>query len=370
MEKLKLCHISLGLYPDSRDGSAKFARGVYDELKRRGHDITMLTGIWNEGFDDPNIIPLSIPQARFFWAPKFLLKFRSYIKSHQFDLIHTNGSRGSLPVLFSKTPFITNIHDLGPFEANFTKIPVLKWLERRNAQKAARIITCSSIIHEGIERFMGAERSKMRNVWSAIDPRFQPEKKAGQQLKEKMGLKGPTLFYVGRIAFYKGIDHIIEAYYRVKKEIPDLNLVIGGKPELKLIETYQQWKTQYPEIRFVGMIPDEEMPIYYSMADAFITYSYASEGFGLTPVEAIACGTPVICSTMPAYREVLEDHAIFVEPQNPVKLAETISQFFHQQDLNHEKIKKAQEFIKRYSWTSVVDQIETIYQDFLQNYGK
>ena len=71
MDKLKLCHISLALYPDRRDGASKFIRGIYYELKTRGHEITFLTAKWGTGFEDPNVVTIDIPKFRFLWVPKF-----------------------------------------------------------------------------------------------------------------------------------------------------------------------------------------------------------------------------------------------------------------------------------------------------------
>lgn len=272
--------------------------------------------------------------------------------------------------MFSGKPYISTLHDLGPFEAQFTKIPIVKWIEKRNAQKAKRIITCSEIIKQGIHAVMGADINKIQCVYSAIDPQYHPMPKEGKALREQLGLKGPVIYYVGRLAFYKGIDHIIHAFYAAKKTIPDLNLVIGGKPELKLVDTVEQWKRDYPEVRFLGPIPDDQMAAHYSMADVFVTYSYAAEGFGLTPVEAVACGTPVICSTMPAYKEVLEDNAIFVEPQQPDKLAEAFKQFFKDPDAGKAIISKAKKFIERYTWPAVADRVEQVYTNYLQEFGK
>jgi glycosyltransferase involved in cell wall biosynthesis len=112
------------------------------------------------------------------------------------------------------------------------------------------------------------------------------------------------------------------------------------------------------------------MPVYYSLADVFVTYSYASEGFGLTPIEAIACGTPVICSTLPAYKEILEDHAIFVEPQRPDLLSDTFLRFFKDPSINKILLSTAQKFIQRYTWDAVTDRVESVYETFLQGQRK
>ncbi len=366
MEKKKICIISVGVFPDHKDGAAKYIRGLFDTLKSRGHSVKMLTGQWDEGFTDPDIIAFKIPKSRIFWVPSFYRKVRKYLKKHDFDIIQVNGSRGYVPLTFSKHKFITLIHDLGPFEADFVKIPILKWLERRNAQKSDWIITNSNMTKEGIVQFMNVPAEKISTVYCGYDTDFHPKLDDRDQIRIDLQIEGPTIYYVGRIAFYKGVDQIIEAFYEAKKSIPQLNLVIGGKPTLKMRSVYEEWKQKYPEVQFVGLVKEEEMASYYSMADVFVTYSYASEGFGITPIEAIACGTPVICSTMPAYQEILQDNAIFVERQRPDLLTKAFIEFFQTPEKKSTMMVKASEYIKKYTWDAVTDRVEEVYEAHLR----
>jgi glycosyltransferase involved in cell wall biosynthesis len=101
------------------------------------------------------------------------------------------------------------------------------------------------------------------------------------------------------------------------------------------------------------------------MGDIFITYSYASEGFGLTPIEAMACGTPVICSSLSAYKEVLKDNALFVSPKNPHLLAKGIIRLLQDNELRTKLVNRAQEFIKKYTWEAVGKKLEAVYSRFL-----
>ena len=184
-------------------------------------------------------------------------------------------------------------------------------------------------------------------------------------MKKKLGIEGPVLLYIGRITSYKGVEDIIEAYYKAKKKIHDLNLVIGGKPDFSMESRYKEWKEKYKDIYFMGFISEIKLPIYYTMGDIFVTYSHASEGFGLTPIEAIACGTPVICSSLGAYKEVLKNNAIFVPPKTPETLAEKIITLLKNDQVRSEIINRALKFIKRYSWDNVGKKLEKVYYKFL-----
>ncbi|MHA1111269.1 MAG: glycosyltransferase family 4 protein [Promethearchaeota archaeon] len=366
MDKLKICHVSLAVFPDHKDGSANFERSIYEELKSRGHDITLLTVKWSDGFHDPNIHAIDVPNSRFLWVPKYSYKYRKYLQTHDFDIIHANGARGALPAILAKKPYVTHIHDVGPFQASFSAIPGLKWLEKKNAQTATKIMCGAQSARKEISHFMDVNLDKIEVVSVGVGSEFKPEPKKGLKLKEELGIDGPVMFYVGRIAFYKGVEDIIRAYHIAKKEIPDLKCVIGGKPTLKMRPTVEQWKHDNPDVIFSGIIPVEDLPTYYSMADMFITYSYASEGFGITPVESLSCGTPVICSNLSAYKEVLQDQAVFVEPQNPTMLANNIIEQVKNPEIGLEKVSSAGPLLQNYSWKEVVNRIELVYSTQLR----
>ncbi|MFX0023806.1 MAG: glycosyltransferase family 4 protein [Candidatus Hermodarchaeota archaeon] len=367
MDKLNICLVSLTFAPDSQDGAAKFFTGIYNYLKNQGHNVKLVTAKWNFAFSDPNIHQIKIIRKRFLWFPHFTLHARNYLKNHNFDIVHGNGPKGVIPIVLSnQKQFISTIHDLGPFETQFTRIPLEKLLIKYTVNKSTLITTCAESIRRQINYYIPTvDINHTFNLYSAIEEKFKPLPDKAQELKNKLNIKGPVLLYIGRIAKYKGVHDIIKAYQLAKKEIPNLNLVIGGKPDFYMEKIFESWRQKYKDIYFLGFISDDEIPIYYSMGDIFVTYSYASEGFGLTPIEAIACGTPVICSSIRAYKEVLQDNAIFVPPKNPIQLAKEIVIFLKDDVTRKRLLEKAQKFIKRYTWNAVGKKLESVYDIFL-----
>jgi len=363
MQKLKICLVSIKITPDSQDGSAKFFRGIYDYLKKQGHQVTFLTGKWNYWLEDPNIIQFKILNKRFLWIPSFYLKVIQYLNSHEFDIIHGNNPKGSLPIILAnKKKFISTIHDFG----FFTKIPLEHFFTKYIANKASYITTCSTYIKKKlVKTFPNLDPDKIYNLYSAIEKKFEPHPQKAEELKKKLGIKGPVLIYIGRVSYYKGISDIIKAYHLAKKQIPNLNLVVGGLPDFKTEKAYNLWKQKYEDIKFVGFVPNDEIPYYYSLGDIFITYSYGFEGFGLTPIEAIACGTPVICSELPVFKEVLQNNAVFVKPKSPKLLGRAIINLLKNDQKREKLIKDAQRYISRYSWNSVGKKLEQVYQKFI-----
>ncbi len=367
MDRLNICLVFLAIPPDRQDGEAKFFKGIFDYLKNRGHNVTLVTIKWKFDLRDPDIIQLNLIRKRFLWAPQFILKTIKYLRSNNFDIFHGNGPKGSLPILMSgQKRFVTSMHDLGPLETVFTFFPFYPILIKTIVKRASYLTTCSESIRKELKYYIPEiDLNKIHNVYSAIEEKFKPYPKESNKLKESLEITGPTLLYIGRIAFYKGVPDIIKAYYIAKKEISNLNLVVGGIPDYKTLKIYEKWKRKYKDIHFIGFVPNDKIPIYYSMGDIFITYSYASEGFGLTPIEAIACGTPVIASNIPAYREVLQDHAIFVPPRSPQQLANEIVNLLKNEARRKDMINNAQQFIKRYTWDAVGKKLEELYEKFL-----
>jgi len=369
MEKLNICLVSLTIAPDTQDGAAKFFTGIYNYLKKQGHNVKVITGKWNIELSDPNIFQINIVRKRFLWFPQFNLSTVKYLRRQKFDIIHGNSPKGIFPIILSNQKrFISTIHDLGPFETKFTKIPIEKYLIKFTVERSTYITTCSDFIRKEIKYYVPKiEINNIFNLYSAIEEKYEPLPLKAQKLKQELEIEGPVILYIGRIAKYKGVNDIIKAYKIAKKEISNLNLVMGGKPDFYMEKTYQVWKQKYKDIRFVGFVSEKEIPIYYSMGDIFVTYSYASEGFGLTPIEAIACGTPVICSSIVAYKEVLQDNAIFVPPRSPKQLAKEIVNLLKDESRRKILIEKAQKFVKRYAWDSVGKKLEKIYHKFLKD---
>ncbi|MFX1496630.1 MAG: glycosyltransferase family 4 protein [Promethearchaeota archaeon] len=366
MKRMKIALITLAISPDKLDGSAKFFSGIYEYLKNRGHKVEVITGRWNYDLNDPKISQIRIIRKSYLWIPQFTTQVIKILRSRDFDIIHGNGPKGTFPLLLSKKNFISTIHDLGPIESNFSMIPIEKLIINEIVKKAKIITTCSEFTKWQLKSyFPRLDPTSIQNLHSAIDSKFKPDKTKAEELKKRLGLEGPVILYIGRIALYKDIENIIKAYKYAKKEIKDLELVIGGSPDFYMKEAYKKWKQTYRDVHFIGFIKENELPYFYSMGDLFVTYSYSSEGFGLTPLEAIACGTPVITSSIGAYKEILQDNAILVPPKNPKLLGREILDLLKNDEKRINLLSKAQNFISRYSWNSVGKKLEAVYQNFL-----
>ncbi len=367
MNKLKICLVSLTVSPDTADGEAKVIRALFEYLKDQGHSVKLITGMWNVNLNNPDIIQLNLTRRRFLWIFQFNYKVTKYLKNSKFDIIHANSVKAALPIILAnKRRFICTIHDFTPFETKLTAIPFEKILTKFVSKKATYLITVSNFVKDKFASFLPkVDKEKIITIYNGIDAKFRPYPEEAKRLKEKLEITGPIILYIGRIAPYKGIEHIISAYKITKEVIPNLNLVIGGTPDFLMKEKYEEWKKKYQDVFFMGYIEENELPIYYSMADIFITYSSSSEGFGLTPLEAIACGTPVICSDLKVFREVLQDKVIFVPVKNPELLSKKIQSLIKNDTLSVNLIKNAQSLLNKYNWSTSGSELVDLYNKYI-----
>lgn len=364
IKKLKICLVSLTVAPDSADGEAKVVRSHFDYLKKKGYDVTLISGKWNTDLKTPGIIQFDLIPKRFLWVIHFNFKVVKFLRKNKFDIIHANSAKAAIPILLSnRKRFITTIHDFTPFETKLTRFPFEKYLIKLIANRTSVITTVSNSIKKKFKKFLPKiEVNKIYTIYNGIDERFKPYPRISEDLKQKLGIEGPVILYIGRITAYKGVEHIIKAYKIVKTTIPKINLVIGGTPDFLMEKRYQKWRKEYQDISFVGYVSEEELPLYYSMADIFINFSSSSEGFGLTPLEALASGTPIICSSIDVYKEIFADSALFVPPKNSIKLSNSILKLLNDNELRDKLIHNAQSVLTKYNWDVVINRLEKVYE--------
>lgn len=223
-------------------------------------------------------------------------------------------------------PTVGTIHDLAPFHVRgkydlarmFYGRVVVKSLARRQKE----IIAVSHCTARDIERFFGIPQSRLHVIHNGIDhDRFHPGDidAARAWTAEKHGITAPYFLYVSRLE-HPGKNHVrlIEAFVAFKKATgSDWQLALGGGDwhGCEAIKSAAAASPFAGDIRFLGFVPDADLPDLYRAARCMV-YPSLFEGFGLPPIEAMACGTPVISSTRGALEEVVADAAVIVDPED------------------------------------------------------
>ncbi|HEC99232.1 MAG TPA: glycosyltransferase family 4 protein [Proteobacteria bacterium] len=188
--------------------------------------------------------------------------------------------------------------------------PLIKAIHRFTLGRADRIIAVSSALREKINR-------DIRPVHVDVIPmgvsseQFSPAK--GASCKEKPGFRNQTILYVGRLSEKKGVEYLIDAMPRVRKEFPDADLLIIGSGELEEdLKARAERLGLHESIIFAGPVPNRELPEYYACSSVFVGPSIRAqggdtEGFGLTFVEAAMSGCFLIGSDVGGIGDIIED---------------------------------------------------------------
>ena len=235
------------------------------------------------------------------------------------------------------------------------------------ARKANRILTVSEASKRDILRFFDVRPEKVAVIYNAIDERFlAPADPARMELvKQRYQLDHPFVLYVGNIKPHKNIERLIDAFGRARQRCPDrLKLIIIGDEISKypaLRQSVHKHKLD-KHVRFLGFQSAETLSALYRLADAFI-FPSLYEGFGLPPLEAMACGTPVVASNVSSLPEIAGGAALLVDPYDVDAIAAGICTAVTDEALRRDLIARGLARARSFSWDQSVRQIHQIYMD-------
>jgi len=227
-----------------------------------------------------------------------------------------------------KIPVIITVHGADVFSLrNAALIVVKKWI----VNNADRIVTVSSALAEVLRTDIRSHRY-LDIISMGVDASlFSPDKKS-EAIREQYGIHGPFLLFVGRLTEKKGVRYLIDAMPLVVENIPEVKLLVVGHGELAR-ELRDQVRLRGLEevVLFVGGVANAQLPAYYATADIFIGPSVQvkggdTEGFGLTFVEAIMSGCPVIGTRVGGIEDIIEEGqtGFLAPPGDAILLAEKI----------------------------------------------
>ncbi len=286
------------------------------------------------------------------------------------DVLHVPSYRR---LLWSKPcALVSTIHDLAPFHVKGKYDPARMFygrvVVRRLAQRQDRIIAISSNTSADIERFFGIPRARQHIILNGIDhSRFCPGNNASARMLvgDRWSLREPFFLYVSRLEHpAKNHLRLIDAFTRFKLETrsPWL-LVLGGSDwhGSEAVHTAASLSAVSSDIRFLGFVDDSDLPNLYRAADAFV-YPSLFEGFGLPPVEAMACGCPVICSTRGALKEVVGDAAAIVDPEDVADLACKLQRVAAEETYRLELVQRGLANAGRFAWDANARAVLQVYR--------
>jgi glycosyltransferase involved in cell wall biosynthesis len=300
------------------------------------------------------------------------LTYSWFVKRLAPDVIHI--PLNEVPLLMPK-PYVVTIHDMSSFlfgDMSGFRENARLYTFRRGLLRADRVIAVSAATRRDIENVLAVRSDRIRQVYSAPDPRFfNGSNQAGQnQLLERYQIHYPFLLYAGRIRPHKNLPRLIEAFAVIRSELEhhpeyrELRLIIIGDEISKHPEVRRamvQTRTQQV-VRFLGFVPFETLKMFYSAATAFV-FPSLYEGFGLPPLEAMATGTPVITSSVSSLPEVVGSAAMVVNPENVFDIARGIREVLLDDDLRQRLISTGYEQVRQFNWSRTAEEVLSVYRE-------
>lgn len=234
-----------------------------------------------------------------------------------YDLFHY--TYFDLPPVSRRTPLVATCYDLEPLVHPALFPPRLVWYSRlfvRALRRADRVVTISHATARDVERFAGLPAERIVVTHLGVDTAFRP---AGADERARVraahGLPERYVFYVGNTLPHKNLGRLVEAMARVRRACGPIPLILAGAPDRHrpALEAAAAQAGVAEGVRFLGQVPDADLPGLLSAASVF-AYPSLYEGFGLPVLEAMACGAPVVTSNRASLPEVVGDAAEVCDP--------------------------------------------------------
>jgi glycosyltransferase involved in cell wall biosynthesis len=235
------------------------------------------------------------------------------------------------------------------------------------AHKATRILTVSEASKRDILHFFNVPPEKIEVVYNAIDERFwdTPTPEDVERVRERYQLAHRFILYVGNIKPHKNLVRLIEAFDGLRRlgGFDDVKLLIIGDQISKLPALRRAVHSHklHKEVRFLGYLTDETLAILYRLASLFV-FPSLYEGFGLPPLEAMACGTPVVTSNVSSLPEVAGDAAVLVDPTSVDAIVDGMRRVLTDPVLEAQLRQRGPLRAREFSWERSVARTHAIYR--------
>lgn len=187
--------------------------------------------------------------------------------------------------------------------------------------RANKIFTVSEFTKQDLQQTLHAQKDKIEVTYNTVEECFKKRNREETgYLREKYNIpeENKIVLYVGNIKPHKNLPALVRAFLTIRRE--DVNLVLVGKQfDKNIANTLLTGIKKKNKIILTGAVLKDELIDWYNLADVFV-FPSLYEGFGVPPLEAMACGTPVVCSTAASIPEIVGEAAIMVNPRDDISI--------------------------------------------------
>ena len=274
------------------------------------------------------------------------------------------------PPHYHSFPLVATIHDLIPvvlpeYRGNFL-VRLYTSLVMAAAHKAEAIIADSEAAKRDVLEHLKLDEEDVHVVHLAADARFSPDIPAEdvQAVRRRYDLPERFLFYLGGLDVRKNLGVLFSALSDLPEEV---SLVVAGRTRHGKAALFPDWVGRVTasdighRVRFLGGVPEADKPLLYRAATTFV-FPSRYEGFGLDPLEAMACGTPVVCSNAASLPEVVGDGGILVDPDDTDAWAAAIGRLWQSEKERAHFAEGALARARSFSWDRTAAQTIAVYE--------
>ena len=370
--------ITTSVIQRGKTGIAQYLFGLVRAMNQcaRGHELSLFVleediPLFGHLRGDTQIIPVPekfrSPVSDILWHQTQL---PALARKYKLDVLHVPSYRRML--WSGPCPIVATIHDLAPFHVaekyDWKRMFYGRVVVKRLAHRQDEIIAISENTARDIVHFFGVPRDRITVVHNGLEhDRFFPDSKttAKKAVADKHGITEPFFLYVARLEHpAKNHVRLIEAFNRFKTETKSpWNLVFGGSDWHGAEEIHRKIN-QSPfarDIRSLGFVSNSDLPTLYRAADVFV-YPSLFEGFGMPPLEAMACGCPVISSDRGSLTEVVGSAASVINPEDVDQLKWELSRFALSPDLRRRMRETGLLHAQVFNWQSTAQKTLQVYE--------
>jgi glycosyltransferase involved in cell wall biosynthesis len=271
------------------------------------------------------------------------------------------------PVRQART--VLTVHDLSFMRVPECSQPSLRAYLLRvvppSVRRADVVLADSQCTRNDVIELLGASPDRVRVIYPGVDACFQRVQDARTLAEVRQRYRLPEHFVlgVGTLQPRKNLQRLIEAYARLGAD-PDSKLVIvGGTGWMYegIFRRVEELRLQ-DAVYFPGYAADEDLPALYTLADLFV-FPSLYEGFGLPPLEAMACGTPVVTSNVSSLPEVVGDAALTVDPRDVGALANAMRRVLNEPSLRGAMVQRGLVQAQGFTWSRAAEELLRVYHE-------
>lgn len=361
------------MFSDAFTGIGRYnfelTKRLFEQTKLNGQPLEWVIFLNEPQFSQfefpPHVKKVCVNAGHYSWAEQ--VKFLRLLWKEKCDLVHF--THFNLPLLYNK-PFVVTIHD-----TTISFYPGKKmnaWWRKlayrlviKHAVKASKhIITVSQHTKDDVLKLFNTEDAKISPIWIAPSPEFQPSDDHVQTaVKKKLGLADEFVLYTGNWREHKNLVGLIKAFAQVRLVHPHLQLVITGKPDPHYPEVAQTIEDFHltEAIKLVGLVDFNDLVALFGAAKLYVCPSFY-EGFGLPPLEAMACGTPVAVASAASLPEVCGEAAAYFDPHSIDQMAEVMNYLLEEPAELEAMAATGLQHCQQFSWDKCATQTLGVYE--------